>query len=737
MLGWLFRGKKRNESERKAAFAAPATPMAPILATLDAALRQHEAGRLAEAESLYRELLAADPDNIDALHFLGVLAHQRKEHAQAAEWISKALARRADNAPAHNNLGCALVAQGKLAEAVTSFQTALEFAPDYVDAHRNLGRAHQAQGNLAQAAASFGNALRLRPDSAATQSDLADILTRLGRLDEAVACCEAALQIQPGLFEAHFNLAIALRDLGRRVDAMAQAQKAIQLRPEFAQAHYLLGHLHGDDDRREESIRCFERAIALDPGHAEARWSRAMAELPSTYGVQDSPQLLRTAFAAELAKLESWFDTAPIADVSRSVGVQQPFRLAYQDENNRDLLQRYGNLCARLMASWQQQHHALSTASPRRVFNDTIRVGIVSGHFRDHSVWHAIVKGWLQHLDRKRFTLIGFNLGLAGDRETSRATSWSAHFEQGPKDLPQWLQAIQTREPDVLIYPEIGMEPMALKLASLRLARVQATTWGHPETSGLPTIDYFLSADGLEPAGAQAHYSEKLVLLPNLGTFFEQRGFEAAAAEPGNWSLHGDVPLLLCAGVPFKYAPQNDWMLVEIARRLGKCRLVFFTHHERNQSEKLRHRLSAAFGARGLNIGDFATFVPWLSKPHFYGMLTRATAYLDSVGFSGFNTALQAVECGLPIVALEGRFLRARLASGILKRMGIHDLVAASQEDYIALAVRLALDPGFRAGARERIEQRRAMMFEDIAPVRALEQFLVHATRKSTLSRRN
>src|SRR6185503_10431924 len=124
----------------------------------------------------------------------------------------------------------------------------------------------------------------------------------------------------------------------------------------------------------------------------------------------------------------------------------------------------------------------------------------------DHSVWNALVKGWFQQLDRDRFELIAFSLGLEEDAETRYARSRAARFEQGKTDLRQWAETILDARPDVLIYPEIGMDPMTVRLASLRLAPVQAAAWGHPETSGLPTMDYYLSAEDLEPPDAQANY---------------------------------------------------------------------------------------------------------------------------------------------------------------------------------------------------------------------------------------
>ncbi|TMH21956.1 MAG: hypothetical protein E6H61_08905 [Betaproteobacteria bacterium] len=369
--------------------------------------------------------------------------------------------------------------------------------------------------------------------------------------------------------------------------------------------------------------------------------------------------------------------------------------------------------------------HRASAAERRK--GGLVRVGVVSPHFRNHSVWNAIVKGWFQKLDPTRFALEAFHLGFDHDGETAFARSHAAHFEEGARGLYQWAQAIVDRRPDVLVYPEIGMFPMTVRLASLRLAPVQVTTWGHPETSGLATIDYYLSAQDMEPADGQAHYTERLVTLPHLGCSYQPT--QIAPADPGLAELDSasDAPVFVCPGVPFKYAPQHDQVLPGIARALGRCRFVFFRHGSGELSNKLRRRLELAFARDGLDFGDFGVFVPWLDRPSFYGLLQRADVLLDTIGFSGFNTAMQAVESALPIVTVEGRFLRGRLASGILKRMRLQELVASSPEEYVAVATRLARDGEYRKSIRGRIEAGRHILFDDDAPIRAMETFLAEA----------
>jgi predicted O-linked N-acetylglucosamine transferase (SPINDLY family) len=377
------------------------------------------------------------------------------------------------------------------------------------------------------------------------------------------------------------------------------------------------------------------------------------------------------------------------------------------------------------MGEWQR----VSDLPPlQRVTRAEVRVGIVSAHVRDHSVWSALVKGWLQHLDRQRFDVRLFHLGATHDVETALAKTLVTHYAYGVSDLVEWTRLIIGHQLDVLIYPEVGMDPLTAKLASLRLAPVQAAAWGHPVTTGLPTMDYYLSAEALEPPGSEAHYAERLVRLPGLGCSVAPAA-GAAPVDAAALGIREGVPLLVSAGTPFKYAPRHDALYAEIARRLGECQLAFFAPHPRELMERVRERMARAFAAAGLDFAQHAVFLPWQSRPAFLGLLREADVFLDTPGFSGFNTALQAIDQGLPVLAWEGRFLRGRLASGILRRMGLDELVAGSDEDYVAKAVRLAQDAAYWGEVRERMVAARGALHGDQEPVRALERFLLDAVR--------
>jgi predicted O-linked N-acetylglucosamine transferase (SPINDLY family) len=431
--------------------------------------------------------------------------------------------------------------------------------------------------------------------------------------------------------------------------------------------------------------------------------------------------------------LEAWLAAAPRPDAFGVVGSRQPFYLAYQHFNNRDLLLRYGQLCARCMQTLpelpaSEDSGPVSSAEPAS--GRKLRVGIVTAHVRSHAVWVAVTRGLVKELDRNKFDLHVFALDPQSDAETIWARERVGNFHEGPRDLQSWVAAIRAAKLDAIIFPEIGIDPVTLQLAALRLAPVQATTWGHPQTSGLPTIDLYYSAAAFEPPGSEHHYSERLVRLPKLGASFEPWTIKTASAELASLGISRDEPLVLCPGMPFKYSPQHDRLWARIARGLrlsGGGRLVFFLGNPEDMQQRLVLRLRRAFREERVNFDKDVYVLPFIARSRFFGLMRESALMLDTLGFSGFNTALHGIEAGLPVLAREGDYMRGRLASGIMRQLELPELIASSDEEFVEKAIQLTGDVKKRERLGREIEQRRGTLFNDAGAIRALEQSLLEA----------
>lgn len=727
LLGVIALQRARPEEART--HFERAVELAPESATAHSNLAEtfRRLGRLPDALSQLQLATRLDPQLVEAQFNLGGLLRGLGRNEEAIDAYRRALALKPDFADAHASLGAALREVGNLQEALACGQRALALKPESAALHLNVGNLLREKGFMDEAGAAYRAALERDPLLVEAYNNLGNVLRHQGRADEALACYERALTVKPDFAEALLNGAQVLREQRRFADAVTAYRLLIEARPDMAEAHLDLGNaLKGMGDN-EGALACYAKALEVDPDYAEARWAHAMSQIPMLARNASELAPSRAAFGRELAALEDWCDARGPGRAARAVGTQQPFYLAYQEADHRALIARYGALCARLMYAWQE---AAGVPMPARIVRAQTRVGIASAHIRDHSVWHAIIKGWLAHLDRDRYDVRVFHLGSANDIETAHAKTLATHYAFGKSDFAEWSRVIHGHQLDVLIYPEIGIDPVTAKLAALRLAPVQATSWGHPHTSGLPTIDYFLSAEAFEPPGAESHYSERLVRLPAFGSPYLPTKVAPAVVDLAALGLRPDVPLLLCPGTPFKYTPIHDAVLVEIARRLGECQFAFFIPEPAELMHLVRERLAGAFAAAGLDLAASAVFLPWQSRAAFYGLMQEADVYLDTIGFSGYNTAMHAIECGLPIAAWEGRFLRGRLASGILRHMGLDDLVADTVPAYVETVVKLAQDAAHWGAVRERMVAARARLYGDAEPVRALERFLEEVVRK-------
>jgi predicted O-linked N-acetylglucosamine transferase (SPINDLY family) len=358
-----------------------------------------------------------------------------------------------------------------------------------------------------------------------------------------------------------------------------------------------------------------------------------------------------------------------------------------------------------------------------------IRLGIVSGFFCDHTLFKLFLEGWLTRLDRSRFEIIGFHTGRIADAQTIRCAGWCDQFVQGLGSVSAWRDAIRSAAPVILLYPEVGIDPIAGGLAAMRLARVQCVAWGHPVTTGMPTIDHFLSGALMEPRDADDHYTEHLVRLPNLGLcYIPDPQPEEPVGGRARFGFHPHAPVFWSAQALYKYLPQYDCVFPRIAAELGACQFVFIGFAKSEAvTGAFRDRLWGAFARTGLDAARHLVILPPLSQQDYVHAAGLADVILDSIGWSGGKSTLDCLAVNPAIVTMPGRFMRGRHTAAILRRIGCEATIAGTLDDYVSIAVRLARDPAWRDQARQAVAAGKHRGFDDVGYIRALQAFLLDA----------
>lgn len=660
------------------------------------AVKQHQAGNLPKAIAMYREILSTDPTLGDAALYLGL----------------------------------ALQVMGEYEQAEAAYTNAITLMPDDPDPVNNLGSVQLELGKTEQAKSSFLNALRLNPNAADALSGLGTVFLTQGHFNEAIDFFGRSLNTEPNSADVLNNLGIALKTAGRPQEAVQTLNKALALNPTSTEILYNLGNAWQMRGDMREARRCFQTALQVDPDNIPARWGGCFAHLETSYNSEDDVEAARHRYADALHQLDEFLtldSPEQLREAAKAVGANQPFYLTYQGKNDRDLQKRYGKLVHRIMAAAYPQFASPSFAPRTR---ERIRVGIATGFMHEHSVWKIPTRGWVQELDRDRFEVFGYYTGVKDDHCTAEARSLFDSLTHEPYRFELLCSTIVKDDLDMLIYPDIGMDPTCAKLAGLRLAPIQTVSLGHPMTTGLPTMDYFLSSDLMEPEDGERAYTEQLVRLPNLSVHYSPLRQGEPRFDRAHFGLPKDGILYFCPQSLYKYLPSHDQLYSLIAQSVPGAHFVFLESGNADCLNKhFRQRLANCFTEHGLSFSRYVTMLPYQEPEEYHALNCLCDVFLDSIEWSGFNTAMEAANTGLPAITLPRMHMRGRHSYAVVQMLGNHEAVAQSFAEYVALAVRIGADTTFRHALRDRTKENRPRLFNDLEAVQGLESFIERVAR--------
>lgn len=625
--------------------------------------------------------------------------------------------------------GDALFRVGRYAEAESCYRRGCALDDANADLWCNLGAATLRLGRYAAAREAFTRALEIQPDNTAALNNLAVLLGSMGQAEESLTRFQALAELAPDDPDVLGNIGSSLIKLKRFSEVRPWFERALALAPGHPAATQGLARVMQEYGEEESARSLVENFLANYPDTGIVHLIRTSMALPVFAATVEESQRADADFSEQLDRLIAWLGEKPRHEFGKLVGDSWPFELAYRPGNHRAVLSRWGDC----MATQGKSYQAVLGNYPAQVTGRSrIRLAILCEQIRRHSVWDVILKGIVQHIDRQQFELVIYHTGRDTDQETAWAEAQVDRFVQGPKGHAEWLQVICADAPDVLLYPEIGMDNLTCKLATLRLAPLQVVSWGHPITTGLPDVDLFLSGELIEGPEAEAHYREKLIRLPGTGACTEMFACNPAPLPAELQALipeSSDVVKFLICQRPLKMDPADDALLAQIIATAQPCKLFLLRDLQYPwANERIRARLAAALRCEGVNPDEVLVELPWLAREHFFTLLDTMDVYLDMPSFSGYTTAWQAIHRGMPIVTLEGEYMRQRLAAGLLSRTGLNDTVAQTRDEYVAIAQRLAQecrDSQQRSIRRKAIAQAATLADQDVSVIRALEKCLV------------
>lgn len=607
-------------------------------------------------------------------------AHQGGDPAGAARLYGEVLALDPNHAPARFLLGMLLLAAGQADIALAHVREAIRIDPFTTSYRQGLAEIFLAQGQVDAAERAFRMAAVCDPSVPSAWAWLAGRRELLGALSAAERCYRQARYISYNR-AAKIDHASILSRLGKVEEAWSLADRAVRL-----------GGLY--DPLSDLKSGLMFPPVPMDRAQiAEAR--------------QRYSDMLDRVADSNLRL------TDPASQVGRT-----PFYLAYHGEDDLDLARRFSDVLHTATPAFQERRP--DTAAP----SGSHRVGIFSTFFNAHTILRY-TQGLIRAMaGRKDLEVVALpTTSLPGPaQEHLRRLGVAVHPVS--RDYPQAAGQIRALALDVLVFADIGMEPLSGALAQTDLAPRQIALSGHPVTTGIRRLDGFVVCPRFEPEEFAAHYSE-----PVIEAEFWPLGYTATTSDPvslakpeRDWSR----PALICAQSLFKIHPDMDACFREILDRLPSALLYFVDLPEgmRPATERFRSRLRAA----GIDLERQVRILPRMPARTYFGWIRHADAVLDSWYFSGGDSSFAALAAGAPVVTHEGAFYRGRQTAGLLREMGLTDTIAATPESYVDIVEKVATDRAYAAHLRRVVESRADRIFGRLDGADALIDAIVAAS---------
>lgn len=709
-------------------------------AMLDRAVQQglalHQRGRLQEATNAYVRVLTIDPEHAEANHLLGLALHQSGRNEEAALRIARATQRVPGNAVYHSNLGVVLKVLNRLDEAAQSYERSLRLDPGQAQVHSNLGVALLELGRAEEAAAAQEQALKLMPNYAEAHASLGLALVELGHTDEAIERYRRAIALRPDYANAHNNLAVAFAKLGRMEEARQSAERAVALRPNSAPMHQTLGTILMEAGRPEEALASFQKAIAIKPDSLSyAALGRLLGDLGRS---NEAGEALVAAIAADPSDASAYVALAAVLrDHGNPEGAIEAFsKAAGLTPGDADVHAGLGgvlmavgrieeaetacrvalvldpdNLSARSALMFASNYRETATidsiAAEARAFGAAVgrrftartdfanrpdpakrlKVGFVSGDLYAHPV-ARFLEGVLPVIDTGRLELFAYSLGPKQDAVTERLKPGFAHWQTAVYMTEGQLEAqILADGIDILVDLSGHTSHNRLLVFARKPAPVTVTWLGYSGTTGVGAIDYILADRFVAPPVAANQFTEAVWRMPDSYLCFSPPEAPPVATLPA--LSNGYVTFGSFNNIN-KLSRATLALWARVLEALPNSRLLI--KNRPLDTPATADKLRAAFAAAGADASRIELVGFIKEGAGHMGAYGRIDIGLDPFPYNGTTTTCEALWMGVPVLTLAGDRFIARVGESLLHSAGLPDWVAASEDDYVAKAVRFAAD---------------------------------------------
>ncbi|MBN8530415.1 MAG: tetratricopeptide repeat protein [Alphaproteobacteria bacterium] len=612
----------------------------------------------------------------------------------------------------------AFYGRGDWQSAILVGQRAASRFPQNAEVHYLLGSFLGRAGRLMEAEQHLLTSLKLNPNSEATYLGLAGTYHNRHEYARVVALIEDALKKLPNPSpELWYWYGFALHANDHIEQAIAAFRKVLDSPANLklandAQDHLYYALLRKGDRAEAEVVR--ERIRRANPRSAVD--FSCLFVTPTTPEHRGDIARCRAEIHERFARLRT--SGLQISDPDKTLQTS-PFLLAFHGENDRDLL---AEACATLRQICPDLNyvapHCVNYSPPE---NRRIRIGVISQYLYRHSVG-SYFRGLIAALhEAGDFEVVVMSPGGISDANVQALKSACDRFVPLPVFCSQARDTVAREQLDILLYLDVGMNVFSYIMPFYRLAPVQCVLPGHPDTTGIDTMDLYLSSARLEPENGQEHYREKLVNIAHFTAWGDKPALPAAWDSKAAIGFPEAGKIYFCPMTLYKIHPDFDDGLELILQKDPEAQIIFvIPMTQARMADLVKARLEKRLGALNARIH----FIPWLKPDAFLSALHHADVILDTFHFGGGTTFYSMIAVGTPFVTLPGALMRGRIGLGMAELLDMPELVAKTVEDYADIAIRIAHDEAWRESLKQRITQRGDHLFGDQGSGRELAALL-------------
>jgi len=682
----------------------------------------YKSGKLNVAEKEAAEQIKNDSNNYILFNILGAILTDQKKLNEAIIKYKKSIEINPDYAEGYNNLGSVLYKLKKFDESIEAYKKAIKIKPNFAEGYNNLGITFKEIGKYDESIEAYKKAIKIKPNFAEAYNNIGIVYKELKKFEKSVNNYLKAIQIKSDYAEAYYNYANLLAEMQKINDAILNYKKAIELNDHYYEAYNNLGNLLKDIIKINDAQKYLDKLITLRPDHIGYKINRNLL-IPPICETSKEISYFRNEYekGIELLKKYKYFNKNP----AQSIGTHF-FYLAYHNEDNLKIMKNTSSLFRKILPNINYTSKNIEIDKNK----DKIKIGFISEFLTNHTVGR-IFNGFIKNLNKKKFEIVVFHTSQTKEGLLKNEIDNAADkVNTLSNEITSQHKEIENEKLDILFYTDIGMSPTTYFLAFSRLAPIQIVSWGHTETTGIDTIDYFLSSRFFESNIKYNKYSERLICLNQIPAFYEPIKNIKLNKTRSELGLPENVNLYGCPQSLFKLHPDFDMVMSSILKKDNKGYIILVEGKENESKEKywseaLQKRWSKSFPILNKKV----IFLKRLSQSDYLSLCKCVDVLLDPMHFGAGYTFLLTTLVGTPTITLPGKYLRKNMTFAAYMQMQLSSPpIAKNYEEYVNLAVELAENKKKNASLREEIKiAANKYLYNNSIVLKDFEKFLEEA----------